>query len=149
MCHCGQIGKYNKLCTTKSCSKKCCTDSHCSVHFDTFEEMTTDDANDIKMILYNQKPQLSVDLINLIVDGYVDNRLKCYNCNFKFLDLDDAFSYGYIAYCHMCNKCFCENCFQSKMYGHEIFQICDACIIVEKENNEIELLDMSENDSDD
>ena len=106
-CECGDKVSLRKACgKTKSCSGKCCTDSHCNFHFDTDEHLQIKDFNDFKVRLYKCS-NLPVRIISIIVDEYLDNRIKCSQCDYKFDDLNDAIA------CHHCDKWVCwydDNC---------------------------------------
>jgi len=81
---------------------------------------------------------LPTHLINTIVDEYIDNRLKCGICDYKFLDIEDDISYGFARVCFICNQWICENCSSTLLiYGtNETF--CNLC----------EYIDSSSEDSD-
>lgn len=129
-CKC-KINKVNKntLCYTYSCSGKCCTDSHCSMHFDTCHELTTKEFNNFKMILASKRI-LPRELINIIVDEYLDNRIKCKECGYKFLDIESDISNGVATVCEHCNKWVCDsyygNC-STVNCAYYVHSVCMTC----------------------
>jgi len=126
LCKCKKRKIKKDLCRTNSCCGKCCTDSHCDHHFDTGHEMTNKDLMYCKVIL-GSKGILPAELINIIVDEYIDNRLKCYICDYKFLDLENEISYGSARVCYICNNWICENCYSTSLIYGTIETFCDFC----------------------
>ena len=126
LCKCKKKKVKKDKCNTNSCSGKCCTYSHCSYHFDTCHEMTNKDFMNCKVIL-GSKNILPSELINIIIDEYLDNRLKCFVCNYKFLDLEDEISYGSARVCFICNNWVCENCYSTSLLYGTIETFCDFC----------------------
>ena len=111
---CSFCEKYKKRsansCSTKACSGKCCLDRYCEYHFDVFDNITQKDINDFKKILSDAKPSLPTNIINIIIDGYVDNRHECYVCNKKLSDIENAFEEYEVDRCERCrNWCCGEN----------------------------------------
>jgi hypothetical protein len=108
---CNNIGSkkcINKLCLT------CCVnkDNKCLKHYEqkiiinnTYDNKKL---NKIKILLYQIK-KLPVDIINTIVDKYLDNRISCNNCN-KYKIQNNIF------YCNHCNFQICINCLEDTDY---------------------------------
>ena len=128
-CKC-KINKINidTYCTTKSCSGKCCYDSHCSFHFDTDENMSLKELNNYKILLLSRnKIKLSIEIINIIIDDFLDNRIKCIICNNKY-SLDDAVCIGDIEQCESCNNWMCfEICCNEYYSKSSFYKWCINC----------------------
>ena len=126
LCKCKKEIIKKNTCNTNSCNGKCCNDSHCIYHFHTGHEMTNNDFVYAKIIL-GSKHIIPTELINKIIDEYLDNRLTCNVCNYKFEDIESDISYGFAKVCFICNNWVCENCSSTSLiYGiNETF--CDFC----------------------
>jgi hypothetical protein len=98
--------------------------------------MTNKDFMSCKIIL-GSKHILPSELINVIVDEYLDNRLKCLICKYKFTDLENDLSDGFAKVCFICNEWVCENCSTFSLIYGTCETFCDFC-----ENN------ISDSDSD-
>jgi len=105
-CKCGK--RANLQCKTFSCCGKCCTSSHCEFHFKCDHGLTNRDFNDYKMMLYTNK-MLPVELINSIVDDYLDNRIRCCECDYKFLDIENDCVNGSAIVCDGCDQWVCDH----------------------------------------
>jgi DNA-directed RNA polymerase subunit RPC12/RpoP len=82
------------------------------------------------MILFNIK-EIPVELINKIVDEYVDNRYRCSKCNYKFLNLEQDLDNKRTYCCYYCSKYFCHpiinnNC-STNRYFEDLPYICIDC----------------------
>jgi len=126
LCKCKKKVIKKDLCNTNSCSGKCCTDSHCTYHFSTGHEMVDKDFMYCKVAL-GSKRVLPTELINVIVDEYLDNRLKCAVCKYKFLDIEADIDYGFARVCFICNEWVCENCSSTSLVYGTIETFCDFC----------------------
>jgi len=132
-----QVGRFGntKSCSTDACSGKCCPDRYCEYHFDVFENITQKDINDFKKILRSGKPSLPADIINIIVDEYVDNRRECYVCNKKISDFENAYEEYEILACDRCHNWCCGenyNCIKFKEnnnngWWNRDIKICKKC----------------------
>ena len=83
-------------------------------------EMTLKFLLKYKIILYRLKV-LPTDLINYIIDEYIDVRFPCEICLY-ILDCD-----WYYRSCDDCNKLMCENCMCSVSDDYLPYHICSLC----------------------
>jgi len=78
-------------------------------------------------VALGSKRVLPSELINMIVNEYLDNRLKCSVCKYKFLDIEDDISYGFARVCFICNQWVCENCSSTSLVFATIETFCEFC----------------------
>jgi hypothetical protein len=76
-------------------------------------------------IILGSKKIIPTELINIIVDGYLDNRLSCFICKNKFIDLETDISYARV--CFICNNLVCECCYSTSLIYGTIEALCDFC----------------------
>ena len=145
LCKCKNGIIKKDTCNTDSCSGKCCNDSDCTYHFDTGHEMVDKDFTYCKIVL-GSKHVLPTNLINIIVDEYLDNRLKCIVCEYKFADIESDIDYGFARLCFICNKWVCENCSSTKIIYATNESFCSFCEYCYSEMESDS--DSSESDSD-
>jgi hypothetical protein len=95
-------------------------------------------------IILGSKHILPTQLINTIIDEYLDNRLKCMVCDCKFLDIEIDIDYGFARVCFICNKWVCENCSSTRIIYATNETFCGFCEYESYEEDDEE----SESDSD-
>lgn len=125
-CKCNIKVKKNTCCETKSCSPYCCIDPYCNSHFD-IGDITNDDIINYKLLLNSCKIELPDEIIDIIVDGFIDNRVKCIICNTKY-NIGDK-DYDFLQ-CHNCNNYMCDNqsdCMEITFNKHTNYYFCMNC----------------------
>ena len=85
------------------CYVKCSKNYKCNKHFLQIKDITPKLLNNYKLVLLLQN-KIPVELIDIIIYQYVDNRPKCFNCNFKF-----TLSIRNYDFCNNCNNYMCKN----------------------------------------
>lgn len=127
LCKCS-INFISKNCRYYKC-KNCCTNRECHIHYVQDLDLTTEILNNYKIELYKSK-KLPVEIVNIIVDDYLDARMKCSICNCK-INFDNDISNGAIVKCDGCDDWICDswynNCSKSKSDGYNIYNYCIEC----------------------
>lgn len=147
-CSCNQMG--SPYCVDKNCSR-CCNNKDCVKHKNSQQktiviaedkssniEITQNVLNDYKFLFYSFNKNLPIEIINKIVDEYLDDRNFCITCKWKFDD--DAYD---MMFCDCCNECICDVCCNQNYDGYKIEYYCDDCY------EELESESENENESDD
>jgi hypothetical protein len=147
LCKCTKKVIKKDLCNTNSCSGRCCNDSHCTYHFDTDHELTNKDFIWRKTVL-GSKRIIPTEIINIIIDEYLDNRLKCIVCDHKFVDIENDISYGFACVCYICNNWVCEICYLRKVINATCETFCMLCDDKYSDSDYDFTDDVSDNDSD-
>jgi len=112
----GKIKKHKcSLC------KECCHDFKCGTHFIQDDDVTIRLLNDYKLTLHLSK-FLPVEIINKIVDDYLDVISECKFCDTKFSSLNACFESGLAFRCRACAVLICDDCFD------ESLNICKNCM---------------------
>lgn len=147
-CNCGK--RANLQCETFSCCGNCCTSSHCEYHFTCGHELTNRDFNNYKMMLYTKK-MLPLELINSIVDDYLDNRIRCCECDYKLTDVGNGCEDALI--CDGCDKWVCDDwvsdCSVKVSITYYIERYCRSCYEnLSTSNDSDESYQGNENDED-
>jgi hypothetical protein len=71
--------------------------------------LTQNIINKYKVILITLLP---VNIIDLIIDQYIDNRILCKICDYKFYNFNKLYSNNLIHKCFLCeNNYMCHKCF--------------------------------------
>jgi hypothetical protein len=99
---------------------------NCYDHFIQDDDLTKKILNDYKVSL-NLIRGLPECLINKIVDEYVDARIKCVSCDYKFSSLNEDISDGYANVCYGCNKWVCDICVTTEYSLYKIDKFCKVC----------------------
>ena len=81
----------------------------CGFHYLTKYNLTIKIINNYKIILLSLKI-LPVDIINSIINVYIDNRIICQLCDFKFNNLKYCIKNKDAVKCNICEKYTCYNC---------------------------------------
>ena len=112
LCKCG-VNKIEKKNKCKVC-KDCCKDYKCYLHYVQDESLSTDILNKYKIQLYllNKFP---IEIINIIIDEYVDARTDCNICKYKFT-FDYDIDYGNAVACQGCYQWACNDAECSKSF---------------------------------
>ena len=125
-CKCNMKVKINTYCKTTSCSSYCCYDPYCDVHFE-INYITNNDIINYKLLLNYCKIELPDEIIDVIVDGFIDNRVKCIICNTKYNISDRGYDF---LQCHNCNNYMCDtqpDCSEVSFDEHTIYYWCINC----------------------
>ena len=129
LCKCNN-NFINHYCTKKLC-KICCKDLECSEHYIQDYALSNKILNNYKIEL-SKLNKFPYEIINIIIDDYVDNREKCCICDYKFT-FDDDIDHGNVISCEVCNQWTCSTwcgsyCSKSINYNnHCIEYYCINC----------------------
>ena len=117
--------KINTICKSKSCCSTCCNNSHCYFHFNTTKYLTTKDLNYYKFLLIKKLP---LEIVNYIINEYLDNRIICNICNYKFKNLSKALDNDNIQNCEICDDWICnKTCSKEIFSGTKLSIWCNNC----------------------
>lgn len=145
-CSCNSSNYINLKCEYKKC-KECCVNIKCLTHFIQDYDLSCQILNNYKVELYKMK-NIPAEIINIIIDDYVDARYKCTICGYK-INFDVDFSNGCIVNCDGCDEWVCDhlygNCSKSVYDGCKIYNYCIECY---DELDELDELDEIESDLD-
>lgn len=129
LCKCNEK-IINHYCNEKMC-KTCCKDLNCFEHYIQDYTLSNKILNNYKIELYKLN-KFPFEIINIIIDDYVDAREKCCICFYKFIfdyDIDN----GNVISCEVCNKWTCStwcgnDCSKSINYNnYSIEYYCIEC----------------------
>lgn len=159
-CICNNIASI--YCKNKMCAK-CCKDTECSRHgylycntntniFESDVDIDYDQniLDQLKILLSDTSSSLSKDVINIIVDDYVDDRPECINCGYY----DDVSEISRCEYCekYICTECykFCSNRFNTAIEYYCSNECYEEMKNIEKEifeDNDIDNIDNTDDNS--
>lgn len=100
ICKCNNDGDEN--CINKFC-QNCCKNFECDHHYMYKEDLTIEVLNDYKKIITNYKIKIPVEIINYIVDEFIDDRNNCCVCQIRF-------DYDNLTTCNECKQYICYDC---------------------------------------
>jgi hypothetical protein len=126
LCNCS-INFTSKNCRYYKC-KNCCINRKCHIHYVQDLDLTTELLNNYKINLYKSN-KLPTEIINKIIDEYVDARIKCSICSYK-INFNNDISNGVIVNCVDCNNWVCDgynDCSKSTYNDHHIYNYCIEC----------------------
>lgn len=121
-------------CKYRKCSE-CCKNLKCHLHYLQDIDLDTKILNNYKIELYKYK-LLPTEIVNKIIDEFLDSRFTCSICTYKINFQNDFFS-GKIVQCDICNIWICSdwvnnNCckilndvFRSYYYCSKCYDSCD------------------------
>jgi len=104
LCNCG-INNRDKFCKNCLC-KECCTNLKCSIHYLQDENLSIKILNNYKIELLKMNI-LPIDIINIIVNEFVDARYKCCICYIK-ITYEKEECFGNPSKCTNCDLWCCH-----------------------------------------
>ena len=111
---------------TKKCShcKECCRNSKCIHHFIQDRDVSTGLLNSYKVALILKG--LPVEIIDRMVNDFLDVREKCKYCRRIFSSLSESEHTGIALQCNSCRKYLCGNCGVIDRYM-STYDVCSDC----------------------